>query len=358
MKFLFKNLVYILFLAIVLNSCTKEVSLETGAASGIAAGILTDSLGECKKAVINGVYYINSDLADTNYVTVNVNFTSLGKYLIYTDTINGIWFIDSGYVVSTGAKDIKLKGKGRPLNAGTTDFKTYFGTSTCGFSLLVGGPNNGSGTSSYCPTSADGWIRYQLTPGFDFGGGLILDTFRATISPFSFTYLGKTYFKYQTTPTMDTLSVTGRNGSGEYWSLGTPEYDYLYLYDTVANNAEYIYLKDNVTPGTPNATWFTPIVRAGTIQGGRMYLGNARLKITVTDINQTGSYLGTTFTDIIKVKREMLFTADVSGGLEETLLVADIFYAKGIGMIEQKLYTPTNPNNIEQRIVIKGYKGL
>ncbi len=358
MKFLFKNLAYILFLAIVLNSCTKEVSLETGAASGTAAGILTDSLGECKKAIINGVYYINSDLADTNFVTVNVNFTSLGKYLIYTDTINGIWFIDSGYVISTGAKDIKLKGKGRPLNAGTTDFKTYFGTSTCGFSLLVGGPNNGSGTSSYCPTSADGWIKYSLDPGFNLTGGSTLDTFRATISPFSYTYLGKTYFKYQTTPTLDTLSVTGRNSSGEYWSLGTPEYDYLYLYDTVTNNVPYIYLKDNVAPGTPNATWFTSVVRAGTIQGGTMFYGNARLKITVTDINQTGSYLGTTFTDIIKVKREMLFTPDGSSGVEQTLLVADVFYAKGIGMIEQKLYSPNTPSNIIQRIVIKGYKGL
>ncbi len=311
MKLLLKNLVYILSMAIVLNSCTKEVSLETGAASGVATGLLTDSLGECKKAIINGTYYINSDLADTNFVSVNVNFTGLGKYLIYSDTINGMWFIDSGYVLSTGAKVIKLKGKGRPLNAGTTDFKTYFGNSTCSFSLLVGGPNNGSSTSSYCPTTADGWIRYTLDPGFSLGAGSTLDTFRATISQFSYAYQGKTYFKYQTTPTLDTFSVTGRI-NGEYWSLGTPEYDYLYLYDTVANNAEYIYLKDNVIPGTPSATWLTTVVRAGTIQGGIMYLGNARLKITVTNIDLIGDYLGTTFSNIIKVKREMLFTPDGS----------------------------------------------
>jgi hypothetical protein len=358
MKLLLKKFFYAICLVLLLHSCTKEMSLETGAASGIASGILTDSLGQCKKATINGTYYINSDLVDTNFVIVNVNFTALGKYLIYSDTVNGMWFIDSGYVLSTGDKTIKLKGKGRPLTAGTTDFKTYFGNSSCGFSLLVGGPNNGSSTSSYCPTTADGWIRYQLTPGFDFGGGLVLDTFRSTISPFPFTYLGKNYFKYQTTPTMDTLSVTGRYTNGEYWSLGTPEYDYLYLYDTVANNAEYIYLKDNVIPGTTNATWFTAVVRAGTIQSGVLFLGNARLKITVTDINQTGIYLGTTFTDIIKVKREMLFTPDGSSGIEQTLLAADVFYAKGIGMVEQKLYSPNTPANIIQRIVINGYKGL
>jgi hypothetical protein len=269
-----------------------------------------------------------------------------------------MWFIDSGYVLTAGSKSIKLKGKGRPLNAGTTDFKTYFGNSSCGFSLLVGGPNNGSSTSSYCPTTADGWIKYSLAPGFSLTAGATLDTFRATISPYAYIYQGKTYFKYQTTPTLDTLSVTGRNSSGEYWSLGTPEYDYLYLYDTVANNVPYIYLKDNVIPGTTGASWYTPVVRAGTIQGGTIYLGNARLKITVTDVNQTGAYLSTTITDIIKVKREMLFTPDGSSGVEQTLLVADVFYANGIGMIDQKMYSPSTPTNIIQRIVIKGYRGL
>ncbi len=358
MKLLLRNLVFILSLVLVLNSCTKEISLETGAASGAASGILTDSLGECKKAIINGTYFINSDLADTNFISVNVNFTGLGKYLISSDTINGMWFIDSGYVLSTGNKVIKLKGKGRPLYAGTTDFKTNFGNSFCGFSLLVGGPNNGSSTSTYCPTLADGWIKYALEPGFNLGGGLTLDTFRATISPFSYLYQGgKTYYKYQTTPTLDTFSVTGRI-NGEYWSLGTPEYDYLYLYDTVANNVEYIYLKDNVIPGTPNATWETAIVRAGVRQGTTLFLGNARLRITVTNIDLIGNYLGTTFTNIIKVKREMLFTPDGSSGVDQTLLVADVFYAKGIGMIEQRLYSPSTPTIIEQRIIIKGYKGL
>ena len=52
MKLFSKNLLYILFFAIVFNSCTKEISLETGAASGIATGVLTDSLGECKKAIL------------------------------------------------------------------------------------------------------------------------------------------------------------------------------------------------------------------------------------------------------------------------------------------------------------------
>ena len=358
MNLLLKKVVCSFSLAMFLYSCTKEVSLETGAASGNASGILTDSIGQCKKATINGTYYINSDLVDTNFVVVNVNFTALGKYLIYSDTVNGMWFIDSGHVLSTGAKTIKLKGKGRPLTAGTTDFKTYFGNSACGFSLLIGGPNNGSSTSSYCPTNANGWIRYQLKPGFDFGAGMVLDTFRASISPIPFIHQGKTYFKYQTTPTLDTLSVTGRNSAGEYWSLGTPEFDYLYLYDTVANNAEYIYLKDNVIPGTPNATWETAIVRAGTIQSGVLFLGNARLRITVTNIDLNGNYLGTTFTNIIKVKREMLFTPDGTSSAEQTLLVADIYYAKGIGMIEQVLYSPNTPNNIIQRIVINGYKGL
>ena len=54
----------------------------------------------------------------------------------------------------------------------------------------------------------------------------------------------------------------------------------------------------------------------------------------------------------------MLFTPDGSSGVEQTLLVADVFYAKGIGMIDQRMYSPNTPTKIIQRIVIKGYRGL
>ena len=355
MKLLLKSLIIICAIAFFISSCSKEISLETGAASGTAFGTLTDSAGNCKNSTVNGIYYINTDLTDSNYVLVNTNFTGLGKYLIYSDTVNGMWFIDSGSVLTTGAKTIKLKGKGRPFSTGTTDFKFYFGTSTCSFSLAVGGPNNGSASTTYCPTTSNGWIRYGLAPGFSLQGGGSLDTFRTTISPYSFSYLSKTYYKYETTPTLDTLAFTGRNSSGEYYSLGTPEFDYLYIYDTVVNNIVYIYLKDNVAK---DVTWNSDEVRVGIRQqSGAIIYGQARLKFTILDVNLTATYLGIPMTNIIKVKREMQFLASGDPAFT-TLLVAEVYYAKGIGLLEQRIYYPSSPTKIEQTIIIKGFKGL
>ncbi len=355
MKLLVKRFVVICSIAFFISSCSKEVSLETGASNGTAMGILTDTAGNCKNTTTKGIYYINTDLSDSNYVLVNANFKALGKYLIYSDTINGMWFIDSGFVVTTGEKVIKLKGKGRPFATGTTDFKFYFGTSTCSFSLAVGGPNNGTNTTTYCPITPNGWIQYGLAPGFSLQGGGTLDIFRTTISPFNFLYLGKTYFKYETTPTSDTLAFTGRNSNGEYYSLGTPEYDYFYIYDTVVNNIVYVYLKDNVTK---DATWNSDEVRVGIRQSsGSMLYGQARLKFTIIDVNQTAIYLGIPMTDIIKVKREMQFLIPGDPSFT-TILIAEVSYAKGIGLVEQRIYSPSTPTKIDQALLIKGFRGL
>ena len=355
MKLLLKSFVVICSIAFFISSCNKEVSLETGGASRTSLGTLTDSVGNCKNTITKGIYYVNSDLTDSNYVLVNANFTALGKYLIYSDTVNGMWFIDSGYVVTTGDKVIKLKGKGRPFATGTTDFKFYFGTSSCSFSLTVGGPNNGTNTATYLSTTPNGWIRYGLTPGFSLQGGGSLDTFRTTISPYNFSYLGKNYFKYETTPTLDTLAFTGRNSIGEYFKLGTPEFDYFYIYDTVLNNISYVYLKDNVAK---DVTWNSDEVRVGIRQqSGSMLYGQARLKFTIIDVNQTGIYLGIPMTDIIKVKREMQFLIPGDPSFT-TLLVAEVSYAKGIGLLEQRIYSPSTPSKIDQALIIKGFKGL
>src|ERR1700752_2105627 len=86
-------------------ACTKELSVERkGGFGGIAQGELVDSLGNCKPAEIKGSYKVDPPLnTSTNYVNIKVNFTAQGKYKIYSDTVNGMWFIDSGFTVSTGA---------------------------------------------------------------------------------------------------------------------------------------------------------------------------------------------------------------------------------------------------------------
>ncbi len=361
-----KLLIYcclLIALAIYISGCKKEISLESGAGLGDAVGVLTDSLGNCKNADVRGEYNINEDLSDSNFVKIYVNFSSIGKYLIYTDTINGMWFLDSGYAQNTGATIITLRGRGRPEIAGTADYNLKFGSSRCMFSVTAGGPNNGSSSLDYLPTNSYGWIRYSLSPAFDLGGGVTLDTFRATISPSTIApaISNRTYYQYNTTPTNDVALFT-KGIDGQYWSVGTPEFDYLYVYDSIVNNEniEYYYLVDN-----PAATpWETAILRAGIYDPstGNWLFGGARLRLRILGTNLSGTFNGIQLNNIIKVERKMLFVPE-SGpntGAELTLLVGNISYAKGIGMVEQVVFDPnSNPaNKIIQTITIKGFKGL
>lgn len=363
MKKLLINCCLLIAFTAYLGGCKKEISLESGAGLGDAAGILTDSSGNCKHADVKGDYNINEDLLDSNYVKVYVNFTSIGKYLIYTDTVNGMWFLDSGYAQNTGAAIITLRGRGRPEIAGTADFNLKFGSSRCSFSVTAGGPNNGSSSFDYLPTRANGWIRYGLSPAFDLGGGKTLDTFRTTISPSIIAPLNssRTYYQYNTTPTNDVALFT-KGVVGQYWSVGTPEFDYLYVYDSIVNNEsiEYYYLVDN-----PGATpWETAILRAGIYDPatGNWLFGGARLKLRVLATNLSGTYNGIRLNNIIKMERKMLFVPETgpNKGVELTLLIGNVSYAKGIGMVEQVVFDPnTNPSNkIVQTITIKGFNGL
>lgn len=345
---------FLLFsLSIFALSCSKELSFETGG-TGTAVGTLTDSLGNCRNSEVKGDYEINTQLNDSNYVKVNVTFSSIGKYKIYTDTVNGMWFADSGFNQITGPAVIRLKGKGMPLSSGTADFVLHYGTSKCSFSVTTGGPNNGSSSTDYLPTTVDGWIRYGLDPALTLENGGSLDTFRTTITNITTTSNGNLYYLYETTPTYEALFFSKTNG--KYLSKGTPEFDLIYVYDTIVNNAtiEYEYLRENAAVGE---TWESPALRAGVSNGTTVVYGQAKLKFTILANNETASYLGLSFNNIIRLKREMWFQPD--NGNNQVVLYAEISYAKGIGIVEQKIYSLVNGQDVLiQRMFIKGYKGL
>ena len=126
MKKITPRLAIILSVFCLFMACKKELSLENGGFSGTAQGELVDSLGNCKNITIRGNYNVDTALTNNNYVLVNVNFTATGKYKIYTDTVNGMWFLDSGFAISTGQSVVKIKGKGTPILGKKTDFTLLF----------------------------------------------------------------------------------------------------------------------------------------------------------------------------------------------------------------------------------------
>ena len=116
-------------------SCHKEYSYEGGSTPLVAAGSLSDSLGNCSSVAISGSYKPSTILTDNNYITVQANINAPGSYTIYTDTVNGYYFNATGYAGATGLQHIKINGYGKPLVATAAVFTLHFNNGSCTFTV-------------------------------------------------------------------------------------------------------------------------------------------------------------------------------------------------------------------------------
>ncbi len=164
----FKIFIIISFITVFSGiSCQKEYSFEGSiATAGMqeASYILEGAPNACFDYRLNGNY--NSDHAMTidNNVTVWVNVTSVGSYLIRTNTVDGISFSKSGTFTSTGSQELILPATGVPEKTGIFTFKPSSASSSCSFPVTVTNiqppaicefPANSDGTcSSYQTTSS------------------------------------------------------------------------------------------------------------------------------------------------------------------------------------------------------------
>lgn len=131
------KITFIFALLFLLENCTKDKSFETGKGfTSYAVGSVLDSSGNCQEIVVKGNYIVDTVLTDSNYVLVNVTTTSIGRCKITTDTVNGMWFIDSVYSLTTGSQSIKVKGYGKPILPLSSTFTVTFDSTYCQFSIL------------------------------------------------------------------------------------------------------------------------------------------------------------------------------------------------------------------------------
>ena len=151
----------ILFSSILLITCQKEVSYETGGAPSHGS-LLDDGSGDCLPKTVNGTYAAGTQLAATNTIQVSVNVTKTGKYTVFSDTVNGYYFRATGIFSTLGSNSITLKGFGNPAASGINNFLIQYDSSACNVAITVlptgsGGPAaftiQSSGTPAVCSTS-------------------------------------------------------------------------------------------------------------------------------------------------------------------------------------------------------------
>jgi hypothetical protein len=338
---------FMLFMA-----CNKEYSVENGVFGGVAQGELIDSLGNCKNPTVVGNYIEDTALnSTTNYVIINVNFTSQGKYKIYSDTQNGMWFIDSGFTVSPGSTTIKLKGYGTPILPKVTDFALMFNNTLCGFSITstgAGGAGSGSGSKGdYFPTTSGSSWEYQYVPQPDkFTVTVANDQVKVTGDPIFYSKFG--------TSVQDTFYF-GKDGAGKYYAYSTVDFDYTFIFDSIPDKyISYVFLDENAAVG---ASWSTPDYGEVKLTGsnGVVEYGMAKAVFTIASKNSSPGYTigGKTYTDVIKVKRDIMFKANASSTYK-LVLSGDSYYAKNYGLIDQVFAGPPSQSiSITKEPVIK-----
>lgn len=223
----------------------------------------------------------------------------------------------------------------------------------------IGSVNNGSSSTDYLPITANGYINYELTPAFPAVGGSLIPEFRSTISsglyPQIYQSATRNYTRY-TTNIGDQVFLR-KDGAGKYFQYGTPEFDYLYIYDTIVNNLkmDFAYLDESKNPGQ---FYDTDSLYVGANINGTLQYGWAKLRITTLYKGRQMSLLGTLYTDIITVKRELLLKLDGATTYSPLNLQAELSYAKGIGLVDQRVYESTASGTTVQSITIKGWNGL
>lgn len=339
MKLINLRIFSVLLACTVLIACEKEYSLENGGFSMTARGTLLDSLGNCKQITVSGSYKVDVPLTTTNFLQANVNFITTGKYLISSDTVNGMWFQDSGFVLSTGASKVKIKGFGKPLLPKTSVFTLRFNGTSCNFSVTTSGSGGtGGGGDDYFPTTTASNWTYKYDPKIG-----NLDTFRVTVAEETFDIDSLTYYQFARS-TGDTFYFAKNSSIGNYYALSTVDFDYTLIFSSIPNFfITYPFLKERAAI---NESWDTQEYGPVKLEIGQMEEeGVAKSVFTIISKNNVPyTIAGNTYQNVIAVKREILFKP--TGGTFRTVLTGISYYAKGFGLIDQVIGTSPNTQSI------------
>ncbi len=119
---------------------------------------LQGSLGECMDDSVYGAYLTSASLDTSNYISVNVDVQTPGRYSIFSDTVNGYSFSGSGIFMATGVQPVTLNGSGVPKNTGDDIFELNAKMTTCSFSVAVISAVQGNGNLHFPLTAGSYWV--------------------------------------------------------------------------------------------------------------------------------------------------------------------------------------------------------
>jgi hypothetical protein len=97
----------------------------------------------CTGATAGGIYTVGTPLTPSNILTIQVNVTNVGTYLLAATSTGGFAFGAAGVFTTTGLQNVTLNGAGTPTTAGIAAVTVTNIASICSFIINVqpaGGP--------------------------------------------------------------------------------------------------------------------------------------------------------------------------------------------------------------------------
>lgn len=326
--------VFCIGFALMLSSCTKEYSQENGGkvviGEGTAEGTLSGAPSNCSNIQLLGAYAASLPTDSSDKVIIEMNFTKAGTYNISTDTLNGIYFSNSGTVSTTGTTSITLFANGTPTGTGAFIYTVKFKGSACSFTcdILTLAPSNGT---DYFPTTANSFWKYASSNP----AAQPKDTLRNLSTNNIFTINTDSYNLFTSSNSAAVDSLFFRKVTGEYHQFGDMDIA------GVASNvvpADYIFLKDNVPAGT---SWESPVGNAIV----NSVSVNLKLTFTITGKSVNVTIGNVVFKDVIKVTTAE--QVQLPAGYT-TVLTYETWYAKGVGIINLTAAAPFYGYQVQQ----------
>ncbi len=309
-----------------MSSCSKDVSIESPQLLEEikpATGSLVDNQGKSLGISLHGNFYKDVTLNNNNYMSVKVDINNYGTYRLYTDTVNGCWFVSEvTFAKNTGLQTVILKGYGKPTDTSTRVFKVYFLQSNSTIPISTLPTPHISVESDYFPMT----VGSYWTQDTSMTRVAAKDTIRYTVSSLTKT-IGSNTYRVFTSNNKDKIYYR-KDGLGHYYEYSTN------LSSLGVSGFEYKFLDDQLPVGS---SWQTDTVIGSYKQEGAQSLPlKIVLKCTIISKNQPFELLNQTIDSVIHIQEQLiLISPDGKSNYTTAFGIGpnDAYYAKKIGLI-------------------------
>ena len=285
--------------SLVFFSCQKEYSIEnTQVAGGTAVFTFTGAGAACANAIIAGNYQKGVALTAANKVTVSVEVTTIGTYIISTSIVNGLSFKGIGTFAATGTQIVELIGSGVSLKAGIFNF-TPSTTGSCTFSITVLDSNTPAAVFTYdgapgnCTSALPGGI-YTAATAVSSANNIILNVNVVSTGSYAIS-----------TPTVNGFSFLG---SGSFTTTGSHAVTLIAVGQPITSGAF------TFTPTNNGCSFVVTVLPAGGTSNSDIFyeatIDGIYYKQIVTETNGYESGTGTSGVDDVDISSIISPSAD------------------------------------------------